>query len=86
METPTGEHTRLGPIDLMKIRIDRRVERTLANPNLTREQTQELLMLANLTKLALKLRCLFPAVRFGQQLVELSDPLMIPEETITKQE
>ncbi len=65
-------------------RIDRRVERTLANPNLTPDQMQELLLLANLTKLALELRCLMPAVRFGEELVELSDPLMIPEATPTE--
>ncbi len=67
-------------------KIDRRVERTLANPSITPEQTQELLTLANLTKLAIVSGLISPTKQFGQQLVELSDPLMIPEETIGKQE
>lgn len=73
------------PIDRVFRRIDIRVERTLANPNLTPEQMSELFVLANLSKLALH-RGNPVALSFGKQLIELTDPLMVPEQSTGKQE
>ena len=61
-------------------RIERRVERTLANPNLNPEQMLDIFTLANLSKLALSLGNPI-AVVFVKELIKLSDPLMILEET-----
>jgi len=65
-------------------RIDRRVERTLANPTLTTEQELELFVLANLTKITLD-RGNPLTLNYGRQLIEFTDPLMVPEEASGEQ-
>lgn len=65
-------------------KIDRRVDRALANPDLTPEQMQKLFTIANLSKLALSLGNPL-AVYFAKELIKFSDPLMVPEETTGEQ-
>lgn len=61
-------------------RINRRVERTLANPTLTSEQESELFALSDLTIFALFFGN--PLVlKFAQELIDLTNPLMMPDET-----
>ncbi len=85
MEQQTGE-----PLDESnKIagitgRINRRIKRTLANPNLTPEQIQEAFTLANLSVLALYLGNPI-AVDFTEEFIKYTNPFMTPEETTAEQ-
>jgi len=65
-------------------RIRRRVERTRANPNLTPEERQEVFTLANLTAITLDRGNPY-TIPFGKKLIELTNRLMAPEETLQEQ-
>lgn len=67
-------------------RIAGRVARADASPTLTPEQKTDISQFASLTKFALFLGNPIPAIYFAEKLIELTDPLMVPEEDAGKKE
>lgn len=73
------------PLHEHKMRIERRLSRTLAVSNLTVEQERDLLFSAHLLKLGISLGSLAAIDYFGKEFVRASDSILNKAEDLPKE-